>query len=111
MEKYGTNDQDNYIFPVMSKKAAAGVNYKKYKNFNRYVNQHIKKLAELNNLPGEISYYWARHSFATNSIRKGASMEFISEALNHSDLNVTKGYFAGFEDETKKEFADKLMEF
>ena len=75
------------------------------------MNQHLKKLAKDNNLPEEISTYWARHSFATNSIRKGASMEFISEALNHSDMNVTKNYFAGFEDKTKKEFADKLMDF
>ena len=52
-----------------------------------------------------------RHSFATISVRKGASMEFISEALNHSDLSVTKNYFAGFEDEAKKEFAKTLLDF
>jgi len=38
-------------------------------------------------------------------------MEFISEALNHSDLSVTKNYFAGFEDEAKKEFANSLLDF
>lgn len=62
-------------------------------------------------LPLDLSTYWARHSFAANSIRKGASMEFISEALNHSDLSVTKNYFAGFEDKAKKEFANSLLDF
>ena len=38
-------------------------------------------------------------------------MEFISEALNHSDLSVTQNYFAGFEDEAKKEFANTIMDF
>jgi hypothetical protein len=38
-------------------------------------------------------------------------MEFISEALNHSDLSVTKNYFAGFEDEAKNYFANNLMSF
>jgi hypothetical protein len=38
-------------------------------------------------------------------------MEFISEALNHSDLSVTKNYFAGFEGDAKKEFASNLMNF
>ena len=71
----------------------------------------IKRVAKTNDLPTDISTYWARHSFASNSIRKGASMEFISEALNHSDLSVTKSYFAGFEDETKKEFANQIMDF
>jgi len=68
-------------------------------------------LAVANKLPSDISFYYARHSFATNSLRKGASMEFISEALNHSDLSVTKNYFAGFEDEAKKEFANSIMNF
>ena len=53
-----------------------------------------------------------RHTLLrTNSIRKGASKEFISEALNHSDMKVTDNYFAGFEDDVKKEFASKLMDF
>jgi hypothetical protein len=38
-------------------------------------------------------------------------MEFISEALNHSDLSVTQNYFAGFEAETKKTFAKNIMNF
>jgi len=111
IEKYGSKNKNEYIFPILSKKDSEEVKFKKIKNFTRFVNQHIKKLAKDNNLPEEISSYWARHSFATNSIRKGASMEFISEAFNHSDLRVTKNYFAGFEDKDKKEFADKLMDF
>ena len=38
-------------------------------------------------------------------------MEFVSEAFNHHDLKTTQNYFAGFEDEQKKEIADKLMDF
>jgi integrase/recombinase XerD len=38
-------------------------------------------------------------------------MEFVNEALNHSDMKTTKGYFAGFADETKKEFSEALMKF
>jgi site-specific recombinase XerD len=111
IKKYETRDLDGYIFPILHKDDNDEVIFKKIKNFTRFINQHLKKIAKDNNLTEELSSYWARHSFATNSIRKGASMEFISEALNHSDLNVTKNYFAGFEDEAKKEFADKLMDF
>ncbi len=111
IKKYETRDLDGYIFPILHKDDNDEVIFKKIKNFTRFINQHLKKLAKDNNLTEELSSYWARHSFATNSIRKGASMEFISEALNHSDLSVTKNYFAGFEDETKKEFANQLMDF
>lgn len=111
IEKYGDNKSKGFVFQTLRDNDSENIRYKKTKNFTRFINQHIKILAKDNGLPNEISSYWARHSFATNSIRKGASMEFVSEALNHSDLTVTKNYFAGFEDETKKEFAKQLMDF
>ena len=111
IEKYGNENKNGFVFEIISKEDDINTQYKKIKNFNRYINDHIKRIAKANNLPLDCSFYWARHSFATNSIRKGATMEFISEALNHSDLNVTKNYFAGFEDEAKKEFANSLLDF
>jgi hypothetical protein len=38
-------------------------------------------------------------------------MEFISEALNHSNMNVTKNYFSGFDNKIKKDFSNNLMDF
>jgi site-specific recombinase XerD len=109
--KYGNENKNGFVFDIINIKEDSLIQYKKIKNFTRYVNDHIKRIAKANDLPLDISTYWARHSFATNSIRKGASMEFISEALNHSDLSVTKNYFEGFEDEAKKEFANSLLDF
>lgn len=109
--KYGNKSKNGFVFDIIDIKEDSSTQYKKIKNFTRYINDHIKRIAIANDLPKDISFYYARHSFATNSVRKGASMEFISEALNHSDLSVTKHYFAGFEDETKKEFANSLLDF
>ena len=111
IEKYRNKKNDDFVFNIVKKSEDSETQYKKIKNFNRYINDHIKRIAIANDLPADCSFYWARHSFATNSIRKGATMEFISEALNHSDLNITKNYFAGFEDEAKKEFANSLLDF
>ncbi|MCG2419987.1 site-specific integrase [Aequorivita sp. F47161] len=111
ISKYGNKSKTGFVFNIISSKDTAEKQYKKIKNFTRLINDHIKRIAKRNDLPNDISTYWARHSFATNSLRKGASMEFISEALNHSDLSVTKNYFAGFEDEAKKEFANSLLDF
>lgn len=111
ISKYGNKDKSGYVFNIVDNNDDSTVQYKKIKNFTRYLNDHIKRIAKANALPEDISTYWARHSFATNSVRKGASMEFISEALNHSDLGVTKSYFAGFEDKTKKDFANSIMDF
>jgi site-specific recombinase XerD len=111
ISKYGNKNKNGNVFSIIDIKEDSITQYKKIKNFTRYINDHIKRIAKANDLTSDISFYWARHSFTTNSIRKGASMEFISEALNHSDLNVTKNYFAGFDDETKKEFAHSVMDF
>ena len=111
IQKYGNKSKSGFVFDIIKMTDSSEIQYKKIKNFTRLINDHIKRIAKNNDLPTDISTYWARHSFATNSLRKGASMEFISEALNHSDLNVTKNYFAGFEDEAKKAFANSLLDF
>ncbi|WP_055445539.1 tyrosine-type recombinase/integrase [Lacinutrix himadriensis] len=111
IEDYGIENKSGYVFDIININEDSVTQYKKIKNFTRFINDHIKRIAKANDLPADLSTYWARHSFATNSLRKGASMEFISEALNHSDLNVTKIYFAGFEDEAKKDFANTVMDF
>lgn len=113
IEKYGNKNKSTkqIIFPIIKNVDDAVEQQRKIKNFTSTVNLHFNKFAKNLGFEFKISTYWARHSFATNAIRKGASMEFISEALNHSNLNVTKSYFAGFEDETKKEFANTLMDF
>ncbi|MFK2818988.1 site-specific integrase [Flavobacteriaceae sp. LMIT009] len=113
IEKYSNKDKssENYVFKVLSNSMSSKEQRAKIKNFTRFVNQHIKKLAESVGLSGEISTYWARHSFATTSIRKGASMELMQESLGHKDLKTTQSYFDGFEDETKKELANKIMDF
>lgn len=113
LKKYCNKDNSpkNYIFSIISSADNDLKKYHKVKNFTRFINQNLKKIAIDNDITEDISTYWARHSFATNAIRNGASMEFVNEALNHSDMKTTKGYFAGFADETKKEFSEALMKF
>jgi integrase/recombinase XerD len=111
IEKYGTIRKGKYVFDVIQDSDPHIQQHKKVKNFTRFINHNIKKLAVANGLPEEISSYWARHSFASKAIREGASMEFVSEALNHSNLKTTQGYFAGFEDESKKKLMESLLKF
>lgn len=113
IEKYGTNEKEpnKLVFPILSENDNAEKQHLAKLNFIRFVNQHIKKVAKANGLNENISTYWARHSFATSAVRKKASLEFVSEALGHSDLKTTKNYFAGFEDKTKKEIIEDITDF
>lgn len=113
IEKYGNKPakKSEYVFPIISTKLSELEKHTKIKNFTKFINQNLKKLALSNAITSDISTYWARHSYATSAIRNGASMEFMMEALSHNNMKTTVGYFAGFEDKDKKDFSENLMKF
>ena len=100
-----------FIFTMLNQSDTGLQRRKKIQNFTRFINQNLKKLAASVGITEDISTYFARHSFATLAIQGGASIEFVSEALSHSDIKTTRGYFAGFADTSKKEILDGLMDF
>jgi len=111
--KYGNENKspESYIFSIIDHTSTPEKQLNQLKNFIRAVNQNFLKYAQSLEINYKISTYWARHSFATNAIRSGASLEFVSEALSHSNLKTTIGYFAGFESEKKREISKSLMNF
>lgn len=114
IKEYGnlSGKKGDYIFPILSKNDTPLEQSNKIKNFNRFVGQHIKKLAIANDLPSEISSYWARHSFATFAINHGgASMELVQESLGHKSIKTTQNYFAGFTNDVKKQLSESLLKF
>lgn len=113
IDKYGDENTapDNYIIPVMTKGDSEELMQKKIQNFTRFINQHIKKLAKSVGVTEGISVNYARHSFATKSIRGGGTMLEVGESLGHGSDKTTREYFAGLEDKVKRELSDKLMDF
>jgi integrase/recombinase XerD len=113
IERYGNTNksQQSHVFSIITKGLPPQETQARIKNFTRFINQHLKKLCKDLKLPDGISTYWARHSFTTNAIRNGATMEFLQESLGHGNISTTQNYFAGFDDETKKEFANSMMSF
>ena len=113
LDKYGNEDKTstNYIFDIIKPPHTEVEIKRRVSNFNRFINQHIKKLALNNGINEDISFYWARHSFATNSVRQGASLEFMQESFGHNSKTTTENYFAGFGSDVKREFANSLMNF
>ncbi len=111
--KYGNKriHDDQYVFNILTSGLSAAEIKTRIKAFTRFLNQHTQNLCKQNDLPRELTTYWARHSFTTIAIRKGASMEFIQESLGHSNITTTQNYFAGFEDSKRKDFASSLMDF
>jgi site-specific recombinase XerD len=59
--------------------------------------------------PDQITFYTARHSFATILKKKGHSVELISELLGHSDIKTTQIYLGSFDDATKDAAFEDLL--
>lgn len=129
IKQYGkdSNIKKDYIFDIIDKTDKPEKAISKLTAFTRFTNQHIKNLVKQYNdnlikntesevdetklLPEEISTYWARHSFTTQAMRKGASMELLQESLGHKNLATTQNYFAGFTSEVKEELSKTLLDF
>ncbi|KAF0202239.1 MAG: hypothetical protein FD170_1965 [Bacteroidetes bacterium] len=113
IEKYRNQDTSPkaYLFPILSPKDNGQEIRRKVHLFTRFINTHIKKLAVSVGVTSDISSYFARHSFATLAIQGGQSIEYVSEALSHTNIKTTRDYFAGFADPAKKKIQESLMNF
>ncbi len=113
IEKFGNKDKNkgNYIFPVLTSGLSAERERYLIQLFTRLINDQMLNIAKDLKIEGKLTTYVARHSFSTILQRSGASTEFISEALGHSNVKTTQNYLAGFEDESKKEKAKALTAF
>jgi site-specific recombinase XerD len=111
IKRYGSDpEKSQYVFPILMEGMSALEQHRAVQAFTRSINQHLEKIRHQLDLP-KISTNWARHSFATVAVRKGASMEFMRESLGHSDMKTTLNYFAGFEDKAKRELSKTVMDF
>ncbi|QQM28088.1 site-specific integrase [Elizabethkingia sp. M8] len=113
ISKYGNLNQSpkDFIFPVFHHSQNAKEQYLKKQTFICFINKHFLKYAQSLGINEKISTYWARHSFTTTAIRKGASIEYVGEAIGHTDIKTTMNYFSGFEDQAKRDISHKLLDF
>ncbi|MCK9613289.1 MAG: site-specific integrase [Bacteroidales bacterium] len=113
IDRWGNKSEkpDNYIFPILEPGLTPEQQYARVQQTTKMINKYINEIAEELKLPNRITSYTARHSFATVLKRSGASMEFISESLGHSNLATTENYLADFEIAEKKKWAKKLANF
>jgi integrase len=113
IKKYGNKaiNQDAYIFPILQPGITAQREYELIQQATGLINDHMKLVAAELGINAKVTTYVARHSFSTVLKRSGASIEYISEALGHSDIKTTQNYLASFEDDTKKQTNSVLANF
>ena len=102
---------DNYVFPILKENFSPEQELAQVRQTVKMINKYVRRVAEAVGITKRISTYTARHSFATVLKRSGASLEFISESLGHSNLMTTESYLSSFEIDTKVKYAEQLTNF
>ncbi|MBI1226875.1 MAG: tyrosine-type recombinase/integrase [Bacteroidetes bacterium] len=96
-----------YLFPFLTEtihQTPLQIMNRKHKVM-RQINDGLKVISDLLDLPASLTTYVARHTFATTLKDKGVNVAIISECLGHSDLSTTQAYLKKFEQSKLDEVA------
>lgn len=100
---------NTYIFPFYNEQQSPLEKAVKTHNIVSTINRFMKQVGQELGISKHITTYTARHSFSTVLKRSGASIEYISESLGHTNTTITEVYLASFEDDTRKEMSNRLL--
>ncbi len=64
------------------------------------VNRIVRKAAFRAGLEAKVSPHWLRHSHASHSLERGASLQLVKESLGHSHIAMTERYLHARPDES-----------
>lgn len=110
IREYGHIDiskPESYVFPYISDDMTEIQRLYKRRGINKKINTHLEELCEDLGI-GRITYYFARHSFATYMRDEGTSVAIISELLGHANVATTQNYLNSLSDKNLKDVDDKV---
>jgi len=99
-----------YVLPIVFSNKNKTIRHQILNALKR-TNKDLKVIAKLAKVPNtkQITFYVARHTFATVLKKSGHSVELISELLGHEDIKTTQIYLGSFDDATKDAAFDDLL--
>ena len=94
ISRYETQTIDDYLLAVYTEQNRD--NTSQLRNYNK----RLKRISEMLDLEKPLSSYVTRHTWATLALRKGISIEIISESMGHENETTTRIYLASLEQST-----------
>ncbi|SUX46624.1 site-specific integrase [Chryseobacterium indoltheticum] len=88
-----------YIFPILNrniKECTIDQIKTRKDSVLRYYNKQLKKILEICKIDKKITFYTARHTFATTALRKDVNINVIKQSLGHKRLSTTENYLDDF---------------
>ena len=99
------------VFPIMSELITPEQEIWVIQRYNRYIREHMAKVAKLLGMEQMPSPTWARHSFATNLNNSGVvPYKYISDSMGHSGGgDITSNYIGAYPLEKMLEYNHYLL--
>lgn len=100
LKRYGNTDRkpESYIFPFLHTRMTPSQERAAVQDLIHRINKRMKSIGRALGI-GDITTYWARHTWASISRSKGVSLYGISKALGHKNLTTTQIYLDSLSDE------------
>lgn len=113
VEKYGNKNAspDAYIFPILHEGMTPKELYNAVQFKTKMVNKYFRRLAARIGVEVKPTTYWARHSRAGKVIRSGGTLLNVGDEFGHSCQTSTESYWHGYNDKSRKELANKVLDF
>ena len=90
-----------YIFPILTKNmkeySDEGLKNRKYCVIC-YYNKKLKEIFKYLEIEKNITFYTARHTFATTALRNNVNINIIKQSLGHKRLSTTENYLDDFKE-------------
>ena len=111
IDRWGTDpNKGGYIFPILTAGLTPRQEMIKISTLVKQINKYMRRIGRNLGIKQDITTYAARHSFATVLKNSGQPISMISEALGHSNVQVTEHYLGSFDNESKKRMSDLLTD-
>lgn len=94
---YFSGREGRYLFPVLKGDESTEAEvWARIKDQLQCVNRDLKKVGKALDIKGPLTFYVARHTYATTLKRRGKSVAIISQALGHESVSTTARYLEQF---------------
>lgn len=112
LDRYGNvPKQGRRVFPIMSELITPEQEVWVIQRYNRYIREHMAKVAKVLGLEQSPTPTWARHSFATNLNNTGVvPYKYISDSMGHSSGgDIASNYIGAYPLEKMLEYNHYLL--
>jgi integrase len=109
INRYSNPDKrpSNYIFPYLTQGLSPIEERMIVQNVTHTINKKMTAIGRALGI-GDVTTYWARHSWASISRHEGVSLFGISKGMGHHSLKTTQIYLDSLSDDELNENAAKL---